>query len=310
MTKRFLLALLSITLSSTITDRLCAQEDLLPLPEMVNLMPLPEDSWTNTVQASYSLITPGRTKDEQHDHKLGVVQNSINYRIAKGGNEESPRAALYASYNQYKLIGSLGEKIDANPLYLPLIATTGFIDTSSSFRMNYLFAMQFNQTDWDLTSSTRYFGMLMAQSPLCSNFTLNYGALAISGLHKTSIYPVVGFEYVSGRFSFKATYPLEVKATFRMTPQAAFYIGTRWNNDRLRLHDDAQKKHGIIQYNSYGLHIGTDLKFCNYWQLTLQLGHNSFGGANAELSNHIGRHRKRWDLKGSPYGQIALSFSI
>lgn len=310
MRKRVLLALIGICLSNAFTHHVFAQNELQVLPQLTNLMPLPEDSWTNTIQASAAVISPGDVKKRHHDHTLGLMQNAINYRIAKGGDEETPRSAFYLGYNQYKLLGNVGKKVESNYLYCPLIATTGFLDASHGFRMNYLFAMQFNQNDWDLASSTRYFGMLMGQSPISSTLQLDYGALVITGLHKTSLYPVVGFEYISGRFSFKAVYPLEVKATFRMTPQAAFYVGTRWNNDRIRLGEDAQKRDGIFHYRSYGLHIGTDLKFASNWQLTLQVGHNSFGGANGELSNHIGKNRKRWDLKGSHYGQIALSFSI
>lgn len=278
-------------------------------PEAVasNIIRLP-DAWTSGVQINQLTFNEAEAKHHRHKQgKIGITQSSINARFARGGTDDSPETAVYASINRYQLYGREGHHIEPKPHYLPFLGLGGFWDQEDTFRLNYLVGVQFNVNHWNLFTSTRYVGMLAGRSPI-GNFGIDYGVYILTGLRKTQAYPLVGFDYQYGKWTFKAIYPLEISLRYAALQSLTLIATTRWNNDRFRLSKAASRKNGFVQYDCYGLELGLEWTFLQRYKLGLSVGTNT--NATVATYNRRGHKVHHHRLDQALYSQINLSCAI
>ena len=273
-----------------------------------NIMQMPEGSWMSGVQINQFTIGKATAKhDGRHDRgNVGISQTSINTRFSKGGTVTDPENAFYLAVNRYKLDGKRGEHIEPVAHYLPFVAVGGMYTAESRFRLNYLLGIQFNVNHWDLFTSTRYVAMLAGRSPICCDLGLNYGVYVLTGAKRTQAYPLIGFDYAVGKWSFKAIYPLEISVRHQTLESLMLIATTRWNNDRFRLSESASRRHGFVQYQNYGLELGLEWNFFSSMKLGLAVGENL--AARLDTYNRHGKHQSHHTIDSALYGQVNLSY--
>ena len=130
-----------------------------------------------------------------------------------------------------------------------------------------------------------------------------------SGLKKEKVWPIFGFVYnPSEKWRISAVYPIDVSASYIITPCLSVAGSLRFLRNRHRVKQDEPDSQGIFEYRTTGAEL--DLIFApKRWVSVKGFAGSTFDG-DLKISNRNDKHSTHFKFEGSFYwgASAILSF--
>jgi hypothetical protein len=297
MKKFFLLFLLPLTLAAQETDDQAFKIENEPSP-----------FYPFTITGSYVSVNPAhlRTKEMEgstltfkqseaalgHIHPLSPIFGLI-FGAGWIGTEVNLKDNPDFSQNHFSYINLLtGAYTDAFPDWNWRFTASAFLDTNEA----------------SLFDSTLYQAVLWGKYTLCAPFELDFGFILETGLHKTKVWPIIGFIYApSPKWHIDIVFPVDVSVNYAISKCISASASFRFLRSRHRLNDNEPNPQGIFEYRTTGAEFDLTYGPFSRFAVTGFAGLTSKG--DLKVGNRKNAHATHYKFKGSYYSGVLAVLS-
>lgn len=156
-----------------------------------------------------------------------------------------------------------------------------------------------------LMQSSRYLNFLWGRYTICASTGFHIGTILMTGIRKTNVVPILGFDYTYCKWKLNAIFPVNIGVTY--------CFSERWSATamgvpvfmRRRLPDSELLPQGIWQYTNYAIRLGVNYR----WNCLLcSLYGGVAAGGTLKVMNQKGDDPIYNSIKSSPYAGFNFMF--
>lgn len=156
-----------------------------------------------------------------------------------------------------------------------------------------------NSHDNNWYQYSRWGGFLWARYTCTPTFGLNFGALGLTGIRKTVVYPLVGIDWrISPKWQLDAIFPIDMELSYLLTQHWTISAYLRPFLTRQRLSSNESLSQGIFEYRNVGGELDISYKYAGL-DFTL-FGGYTFSGI-LKVMNLNGFNPSYYNFDSAPY---------
>ncbi len=154
----------------------------------------------------------------------------------------------------------------------------------------------------------RYQTVLWGQHYFNPNFELDFGFITESGLHKTKVWPILGFIYTPiPKLEIHAVFPVDLAINYNLTQNFIASASVRFLRSRHRLKDTEPNSQGLFDYRTTGLEL--DLTYTCAPRVSITLFAGTTTGGKFRICNRKNHFIQSHLFKSSAYTGFSSTLS-
>jgi hypothetical protein len=168
----------------------------------------------------------------------------------------------------------------------------------------YLDTEEFSFVDYAL-----YQGVLWGKYDLCTWIELDFGLIVESGLHKTKVWPIIGFIYApTNKWEIHAVFPIDVSVNYSFNKCLTAAGSLRFLRTRHRVKETEPNSQGIFEYHTTGAEF--DLTYTPALRFSVTGFAGSTLNGDLKMSDRNDDHSTHFKFNGSFYTGVTALLSF
>ncbi len=181
----------------------------------------------------------------------------------------------------------------------------GFTKAYSDWLWSLVATMFIDTAHFHITDYALYQGILSGKYTWCDWLAFDAGFIVEVGLHKTKIWPILGFELAPwpNVWALSVVYPMDISFEWFLTSYLSLGGSVRFLRNRHRVSENEPLSHGIFEYRTAGAECDLSLQPFD-WISVVGFAGSTFNGdlKITDANNHNATHFK---FKGSFYAGVS-----